>query len=109
MTLRDIDVVQIFINYNCQAGEYKLAVDNRELYSSLRPMELIMFINRKRNIVKVLGKAGLYVEHLPDNQTFDLKIRGPMFAETIGKFFGFRLKISDWTNWNGGKVKKIAV
>lgn len=50
-----------------------------------------MFVNKARNIVKVIGPTSIYTEYLPGEQTFDYNLRLADLLKRIGKHFGFDL------------------
>jgi len=91
-----IKIVQIFTKVDLRAGEDRLTslIADKD-YPHPRTGEVFLFINRKRNIVKVLGNRGLFIDRLPDKQTFDLSLRKEQLLKSIGRYFGITFSVSD--------------
>jgi hypothetical protein len=84
-------IVQFFIEHNLRGGERQLSIDVAGENAKLPQGDFFFFLNKKRNIVKVLGARGVYTEHLPENETFDFKLRLKEFLRKVGVFFNLNL------------------
>lgn len=97
--MKTVRIVQIYQNMDLRAGEYSLSdwlVDNtKHRKSFMNDGEVFLFLNRKRNIVKVMGKRGILTEKLPDKQTWDFKLRRNQLYQLIGKAFGINWSMSN--------------
>jgi len=90
-------ILQIFKDMDLRAGEYKLAkeftVQTGFTRQDFRVGEVVVFINRKRNKLRVVAKTGMMVESLPAGQTYDLTLRRTELLKSVGKFFGLEFSI----------------
>jgi len=99
--MKTVRIVQIYQNMDLRAGEYSLSdwlvIYTNHKKSSMKEGEVFLFLNRKRNIVKVMGKHGILTEKLPDKQTWDFKLRRDQLYQLIGKAFGINWSMSNKT------------
>jgi len=56
-------------------------------------LDVVVFVNKKRNKLKVLAKSGMYVESLPEGQTYDFTLRLDKILSAVGRHFGMKLVI----------------
>ena len=84
-------IVQFFIDHNLQGGENKLSSDVEWRNKELPPLNFYFFLNKNRNIVKVLAQDGLYTQHFKGKQTFEPKLHLKELLKKVGEFFGFHL------------------
>lgn len=86
-----IAIMQIWQNTDLRAGENKLRKylnDERTLF----PGQVVIFMNRKRNMIRVLGHTkGMYLEYAGDRCTYDFELRRNSIIEAVGKAFGLNL------------------
>ena len=97
--MKTVRIVQIYQNMDLRAGEDSLS---RWLYNNtkhkknmMKLEEVFVFINRKRNIVKVMAMRGILTERLPDKQTWDFKLRRNQLYQLIGRAFGINWSMSN--------------
>jgi len=102
-----IRIVQIFQGMDLRAGEGKLTwwlyTATKYKKNQMEPGEVFMFINRKRNIVKVMAARGILTERLPDNQTWDFKLRRDQLLKLVGQAFGINWNMSSKVYTDGRK------
>ena len=89
--MKKITIKQIFIDTDLRSGEVSLG--NRVRRESLANHEVYLFMNRPRNIIKVLGRRGMYIDRLPGRQTFDFRLRRELVLQAIGNYFGITFDI----------------
>jgi len=83
-----IRIVQIFQNVDLRKGEDALRDMTAYGMTRLEVGEVMLFINKRRNIVKIVGQHGMLTEKLPKEQTWDLSLRKEQIMGIIGKSFG---------------------
>ena len=94
-----IRIMQIFQDCDLRAGEdglnIKLKKEGYVTRNKLKPGEIIMFINRRRDIIKILGKVGMYSEHSGGRSSYDLSMpeRRKMIFDAVGRCFGIELDV----------------
>lgn len=91
-----IIIKQIFLNCDLRAGENMLTRLMEQASPSIKRNnlardEVVLFMNRKRNIIKVLGNKGMFVDHKDGYKTFDFKLRRDEIFKSIGHYFGIEL------------------
>lgn len=88
-----ITIIQIYTNTDLRAGEDKLTqlIGGSEVRMQQKIGDVYLFINRARNIIKVLGGTGLYSERLPVRETYDLSLRKDKIFSAVGNAFGLKL------------------
>jgi len=102
-----IRIVQIFQGMDLRAGEYSLSdfLASSTLYRKhkMKPGEVFVFINRKRNVVKIMAARGILTERLPDKQTWDFKLRRDQLLRLVGQAFGINWSMSSRVYVDGCK------
>ena len=104
-----IKIMQIFQNVDLRAGENGLgnllAGKNMNI-ENLPDGYVYLFVNKRRNIVKVLGNSGIFCEKLKDKQTWDFKLRKDQLLGLIGRAFNIELTCSNKL-YSEGKEQKL--
>jgi hypothetical protein len=85
-------IVQFFVDHNLRGGERQLSIDVEGSNKKLPSGSFYFFLNKKRNIVKVLAQRGCYTEHFPEKETFDYKLRLKQLLKRVGVFFNLNLE-----------------
>jgi hypothetical protein len=91
----DIKIRQIFQNHDLRAGMDSLSAFLKQRKKSLDRLgryEVYLFMNRERNLIKVIAQQGLFQDRLPSGQTFDFTLRRNQILTGIGEYFGIDLK-----------------
>lgn len=91
----DIKIRQIFQNHDLRAGRDSLnafLTQRKKSLDKLGRYEVYLFMNRERNLIKVIARQGLYQDRLPSGQTFDFTLRRNQILTGIGEHFGIDLK-----------------
>lgn len=91
--MNSVRIRQIFLDVDLRGGERSLGKLFRR--ASLNSNEVFLCMNRRRDIIKVLGRRGMFIDRLPAKQTFDFSLRREQILEAIGKYFGLEFNIPD--------------
>jgi hypothetical protein len=95
--MNEITIKQIFINCNLIAGEQGLQKRLESWGRSRTELEagkVFVFINRKKSIIKVLGRKGMIVDRF-NPPIHDFSMHKDKILETVGKYFNIHLKMSN--------------
>ena len=95
-----IKIVQIFVDVDLRKGPMaleELAGQKGGAVQQLSKGEVYLFLNSKRNIIKVLARQGLFCDRLPELETFDFRLRRDQIMGSIGKYFGLSWNITSDT------------
>lgn len=95
-----IIIKQIFLNTDLRLGEQGLTAllqsdDHPIRRDFLAKHEVVLFMNRQRNIIKVLGQQGMLVDRIHGRGTFDFKLRREQIFKAIGQYFGIELHVPE--------------
>ena len=90
-------ILQIFQDVDLRRGEQKLAEvfseKTRQVRRKFQTGEVVVFVNRKRNKLRIIAKKGMMSESLGKGQTYDLTLRRDELLKSIGKFFGLEFSV----------------
>lgn len=105
----EIKIRQIFQNHDLRAGRDSLSTFlkmRKKSLDNLGRYEVYLFMNRERNIIKVVAQRGLFQDRLPSGQTFDFKLRRTQIFASIGEFFGVSMNAPSMVYQKAQKVQR---
>jgi hypothetical protein len=89
-----VAIKQIFQNVDLRRGEDGLCQVTRGAHrEALNVHEVYLFMNRRRNILKVVGRRGAFIDRLPNPQTYDFRLRRDQILQAVGEYFGLDFDI----------------
>jgi hypothetical protein len=88
-------VRRFFPDVDMRPGEHLMSQIYHINRKKLKNHECCMFMNKARNILRVIARHGMYSERLPGNQTWDFRLRRHQIFAAVGRAFGISLDVPE--------------